>query len=170
MIFIRNHKRLVKKIVRADHYVGAHSDKHLLYCDWSNRDSLLVAKDSIRRDISNNLLELQELGIYPTYFMPPYEWYNREIVKVAATLNQITVNFSPGTRSNADYTTPEMPNYIASHDILQSIYLFESQNDLNGFHLLIHPGTHPSRKDKLYLHLDSLIERLSKLGYQFVKF
>ena len=102
--------------------------------------------------------------------MPPYEWYNRKVVEIAQELNQITVNFSPGTQSNADYTTPNMPNYISSNDILESIYKYEKSNGMNGFHLLIHPGTSPLRKDKLYLHLDKLVSDLKEKGYQFLKF
>lgn len=41
---------------------------------------------------------------------------------------------------------------------------------MNGFHLLIHPGTNPKRKDKFYLQLDVLITKLKKEGYQFSKF
>jgi len=99
--------------------------------------------------------------------MPPYEWYNKKVVHIASQLDQITVNFSSGTRSNADYTTPDMPNYISSNDILESIYSYLSLNSMNGFHLLIHPGTSPRRKDKFYLHLDQLISKLKKEGYQF---
>ncbi|MFK7926159.1 MAG: polysaccharide deacetylase family protein, partial [Bacteroidia bacterium] len=155
--FVRNHADLVKKIDESGHFVGAHSDKHLLYCDWANRDSLLYTRDSIRQDIRQNLQSLADLGIYPDYFMPPYEWYNQQVVEIARELQQLTVNYSSGTRSNADYTTPEMPNYISSADILNSIVEYERQEGLNGFHLLIHPGTNPLRTDKLYLHLDKLL-------------
>ena len=168
--FVRSYEDLVKEIAKNGHYVGAHSDKHLLYCDWYNRDSLLHSENHIKEDILQNLLALKKLGILSTYFMPPYEWYNQKVVEIASQLNQITVNFSHGTRSNADYTTPDMPNYISSNDILESIYSYQSLNSMNGFHLLIHPGTSPKRKDKFYLHLDGLITKLKKEGYQFSKF
>jgi peptidoglycan/xylan/chitin deacetylase (PgdA/CDA1 family) len=168
--FIRNYTGLVKDIAEKGHFVGAHSDKHLLYCDWTKRDSLLHSENRIREDILNNLQELKKLNINPKYFMPPYEWYNKKVVEIASQLNQITVNFSSGTRSNADYTTPDMPNYISSNDILESIYSYQSLNGMNGFHLLIHPGTSPKRKDKFYLKLDKLISKLKKEGYQFSTF
>jgi len=168
--FIRNHSYLVKNIINQGHYVGAHSDKHLLYCDWTKRDSLLFSENTIKEDISNNLKLLKDLGSNGNYFMPPYEWYNEKVVQIARGLNLTTVNYSSGTRSNADYTTPEMPNYISSNAILQSIYEFEKLYDMNGFHLLIHPGTSPLRKDKLYLHLDELITFLKKKGYKFKTF
>lgn len=168
--FIRNHKSLVKTIAKSGHYIGAHSNKHLLYCDWDKRDSLLNAPRKIKRDIKRNLKELNVLGIYPKYFMPPYEWYNAEVVKIAKALNQTTINFSYGTRSNADYTTPQMKHYISTNDILKSIYEYEKTNGMNGFHLLIHPGVNPLRTDKLYLQLENLINKLENKGYSFVAF
>jgi peptidoglycan/xylan/chitin deacetylase (PgdA/CDA1 family) len=161
---------LVKRIISQGHYVGAHSDKHLLYCDWSKKDSLLYAPNVIKQDILNNLKILQHFGANALYFMPPYEWCNTKVVQIAKELNQTTVNYSPGTRSNADYTTPDMSNYISSDAILESIYDYERLKGMNGFHLLIHPGTNPLRKDKLYLHLDELIGKLMNKGYQFKKF
>jgi len=168
--FVRSHRGLIKSIAADGHLIGAHSDKHLLYCDWIKRDSLLYAPDIIKADILHNLQALKDLDIQPTYFMPPYEWYNNKVVEIARELNQITVNFSPGTRSNADYTTPIMPNYMSSSAILESVYTTEKLNGLNGFHLLIHPGTSPLRKDKLYSHLEKLIIDLKEKGYQFVRF
>ena len=168
--FVRNYEGLVKDISKKEHYVGAHSDKHLLYCDWAKRDSLLHSENRIKEDILQNLQALKKLDIYPEYFMPPYEWYNKKVVEIASKLKQTTVNFSNGTRSNADYTTPDMPNYISSKDILESIYNYESLNGMNGFHVLIHPGTSQKRKDKFYLKLDELISKLKKEGYQFSTF
>lgn len=168
--FVRQHAPLVKTIARQNHFVGAHSNKHLLYCDWSKRDSLLHTPDEIKADIEQNLAELRRLGIYPAYFMPPYEWYNQNVVKLALALNQLTINFSPGTRANADYTTPDMSNYVSSSAISASIRDYEKRNGLNGFHLLIHPGTNPLRVDKFYDHLDDLIAELKEKGYQFSRF
>ena len=168
--FVRNNRALVKSLAKEGHYVGAHSDKHLLYCDWSRRDSLLHPPDTIKADIARNLQELHVMGIRPDYFMPPYEWYNQKVVEIAHELNQQTVNFSPGTRSNADYTTPDLPNYLSSQAILESIYTYEKQHGMNGFHLLIHPGTSPARSDKLYLHLEEIIGYLKGKGYRFGRF
>lgn len=168
--FIRKKSKLVKEISLAGHFVGAHSDKHLLYCDWTKRDSLLFPEQQIKADILNNLNELSRMGIHPKYFMPPYEWYNKQVVQIARHLGQKTVNFSPGTRSNADYTTPEMENYLSSAEILDNIYRYAQRNTMNGFHLLIHPGTSPLRKDKLYFHLEELIIFLKNKGYRFERF
>ncbi|HPE77429.1 MAG TPA: polysaccharide deacetylase family protein [Draconibacterium sp.] len=168
--FVREHADLVKTINKNGHFIGAHSDKHLLYCDWIKRDSLLHSADEIKADIQHNLQALENLGIRPKYFMPPYEWYNKKVVDIVSLLNQVTVNFSPGTLSNADYTTPEMPNYISNSDILKSIFNYEASFGMNGFHMLIHPGTSPLRKDKLYFHLDEIITQLKEKGYGFKKF
>lgn len=168
--FVRNNECLVKEIAKNGHFVGAHSDKHLLYCDWVKRDSLLYSENLIKEDIDQNLQVLNKLGIYPNYFMPPYEWYNQKVAAIAAQLNQITIIFSNGTRSNADYTTPDMPNYLTSNAILESIYSYLSLHNMNGFHLLIHPGTSLKREDKFYLKLDELITKFKSEGYAFSKF
>ena len=168
--FIRSHKKWIKKWSKNGHFIGAHSNKHLLYNDWNKRDSLLHTLNEIKMDIGDNLLELKKLGIAPTYFMPPYEWYNAEVVRLVESMGQITVNFSYGTRSNADYTTADMKNYRSSDRILEGIYKYERDLGLNGFHLLIHPGTSPKRMDKLYLHLETLIVFFKKKGYGFERF
>ena len=168
--FVREHAGLVKSIAINGHYIGAHSDKHLLYCDWLKRDSLILSADDVKIDILHNLQALENIGIRSKYFMPPFEWHNQKVVDLASELNQVTVNFSPGTLSNADYTTPEMPNFVSNSDILKSIFEYEKLNGMNGFHLLIHPGTSPLRKDKLYFHLDEIITQLKREGYEFKKF
>ena len=81
------------------------------------------------------------------------------------------INYTPGTRSNADYTYPEMgEKYVDSKTIYQSILRYEqgSANGLNGFILLMHIGTDPRRKDKFYLYLPKLIKELKNRGYRFV--
>ena len=80
--------------------------------------------------------------------------------------------FSPGTRSNADYTYPEMgPRYVDSRTIYRSIINFEkrSPSGLNGFILLVHIGTDPRRKDKFYYLLPRLVRELKGKGYEWVK-
>lgn len=168
--FVREHQELVRRIHGNGHYIGAHSDKHLLYVDWVQRDSLLVSETAIKKDIQDNLYALNQLQIYPDVFLPSFEWYNKAVVRLVDEVGQSTINFSRGTRSNADYTTPEMPNYISSDRILQSIYTYEEENGMNGFHLLIHPGTSPDRMDKFYYHLNSLLIEMKKRGYSFERF
>ncbi|UCE42936.1 MAG: polysaccharide deacetylase family protein [Candidatus Aminicenantes bacterium] len=172
--FYRNssNRSLISKLVADGHYLGPHSDKHLLYCSWENRDRLLVNKQEFVSDIRNNYGEMEKFGITKrdaAYFVPPYEWYNEKIVGWAKEIGLILINFSPGTGSNADYTTPSMPEYKPSEKIYKSIIEYEKKDPdgLNGFLLLLHIGTHPDREDKFYHRLDELIDYLISLGYGF---
>lgn len=173
--FVRKHPELTKKIYRSGHYVGAHSDKHLLYCDWKNRDSMLVSMADIKEDIQNNINALASLEISKSktkVFMPPFEWYNRAIANQIRTWGYELVNFTPGTSSNADYTTPEMKNYLSSDTIVSRILRYEEKdpNGLNGFHLLIHVGTDEKRTDKLYHKIPLLLSILNNKGYAWGRF
>ena len=167
--------KTIRQIIQDGHYLGMHSDKHLLYCDWTKRDSLLVTKEQFEKDIRDNLAALQPFGIGPSkaaYFMPPYEWYNTEINQWAQALGVTLVNFTPGTGTNADYTTPEMPNYRNSQQLYQRLMQYEKTAParLNGAILLIHFGTDPKRTDKFYTRLPQLIEELKRKGYTFGRF
>ena len=172
--FLRNpeFKKITKNIVAGGHYVGAHSDKHLLYNDWQNRDSTLVSYEEFKTDLKNNFKELEKFGIQPanaTIFMAPYEWYNQQIVNWSRQLGLDVVNFTPGTGTNADYTTPEMPNYKSSEQLWNRLIEYEKSNEtgLNGAIILIHPGTEQARKDKFYHQLHNLIQYFSDKGYRF---
>jgi peptidoglycan/xylan/chitin deacetylase (PgdA/CDA1 family) len=159
----------IKQLSREHHYLGPHSNQHLLYADWTRRDSTLVTADSFRRDLQSNLAAIHALGIDtagPRYFIPPYEWWNDTIAAWAQTAGWKFINFTPGIRTNADYTWPEMgASYLGSEAILQSLKNIHPSS-LNGVIILIHAGTDPRRKDKLYNHLDELIEWLQSNGYQ----
>ena len=43
--------RLIKQLGAHGNYLGNHSFAHLLYCDWNNRDSLLVTKRQFIGDL-----------------------------------------------------------------------------------------------------------------------
>lgn len=173
--FYRNpaFKEIISGLKSDQHYLGAHSDKHLLYCDWNNRDSLLVSREQFLFDLKNNYSIMKKFGISKSeaeFFLPPYEWYNSTIVNWTRQFGLKLVNFSPGTKSHTDWTYPEPGNrYVASDTILHSILNFEEQqiDGLNGFILLLHIGSDPKRTDKFYLKLDELILELIKRGYQF---
>ncbi|HQO76751.1 MAG TPA: polysaccharide deacetylase family protein [Candidatus Saccharicenans sp.] len=161
---------LVKKMIENGHYVGPHSDRHLLYCDWQNRRKTLVSRSEFLSDLENNYAELARFGLNKEtspYFLPPYEWYNQEIANWAEEAGLVLVNFTPGTSSNADYTTPDDPNYVSSEEIYRRILSYEKSDPygLNGFILLIHPGTAPARTDKFYARLGELLDELSARGY-----
>ena len=54
---------IIKRLKNDGHYLGAHSDKHLLYADWTNRDSLLVTRDQFRKDLRRNYKRMKSFGI-----------------------------------------------------------------------------------------------------------
>ena len=175
--FYRNprFKSIINKLQTDGNYLGSHSDRHLLYCDWTKRDSLLVTKSQFSNDLENAYRELKQWNIETSdarYFLPPYEWYNDSIAAWTKEVGLQLVDFSPGTRSNADYTYPEMGSkYVSSDTIMKSILQYEqkSTNGLNGFILLMHIGTDPRRTDKFYNRLPALIKELKARGYQFVR-
>lgn len=175
--FLRNpvYTKSIYSLLNHGNYIGSHSDKHLLYCDWTRRDSLLVTKDSFITDLKRSYKALNRFGIKKndaTYFFPPYEWYNDSIARWSRSIGLQLINFSPGSYSNADYTTPSMgKRYLSSDTILNRIYRYEKDQPagLNGFILLVHAGTDPERTDKFYYKLPELIDRLKSKGYQFVR-
>lgn len=168
-----NFKKDILDLKSDGHYLGAHSDKHLLYCDWNNRDSLLVSREQFFDDLKNNYAIMEQYGIYKfqaKYFLPPYEWYNRTIADWTQQFGLTLINFSPGTKSHTDWTYPELGNrYQSSDTIMASILDFEQRElqGLNGFILLLHIGSDPRRTDKFYHQLDQLIEELLQRGYRF---
>jgi len=167
-------RELVRGLAADGHYLGPHSDKHLLYCSWEDRAKTLVTKDEFEHDILSNYEVMAEYGIRKEdapYFIPPYEWYNSKIVEWSDGLGLSLFNFTPGTSSNADYTTPDMKEYLTSEEIYRRILAYEKKDPrgLNGFILLIHIGTAPERTDKFYLRLESLIDEMISRGYTFVR-
>jgi len=146
--FYNNHSNeiLINRLVKDKNFLGNHSDKHLLYCDWSKRDSLLVSKFEFLSDLfplTETLGHLAEKAEQPGY--------------------------TPGTLSHADYTTLKDKNYRNSETIYNSIIDYERSKPagLNGFILLMHIGAGPDRKDKFYVRLPELIKYLKQKGYQF---
>jgi peptidoglycan/xylan/chitin deacetylase (PgdA/CDA1 family) len=143
-----------------------------LYCDWTKRDSLLVTKDQFARDLLDNYKEMEKFGIRQKdaqFFLPPYEWYNDSIAAWTKDLKLQLINYSPGTLSHADYTTPDLKNYRSSEAILNSIRRYEQQESLNGFILLMHIGAGPKRDDKFYNKLSALLKWLNEGKYQCVR-
>jgi len=174
--FLRNpaFMSLVKQLKQEGHYLGPHSDQHLLYCDWAKRDSMLVSRPQFSADLRANYAALAHFGASAKttkLFLPPYEWYNDSIAAWTNAEGVQLINYTPGTLSHADYTTPQDRNYRSSATILQSIRSYEQQKPagLNGFILLMHIGTAPNRTDKLYNHLDELLTEFRQKGYQFVR-
>ena len=170
--FYRKFPSLARNLQHDGHYLGPHSDNHVLYADWEKRDSTLVSRDTFENDLKDNYATMEKIGLKmepKRYFVPPYEWYNQEISDWAKAMQVQLVNFTPGTTSNADYTTPEMNNYLSSQTIYRNILAYEEKNTLNGFLLLMHIGTNPKRTDKLYNRLNDLIGELKHRGYELVR-
>jgi len=167
-----NFKKPIQQLKKNGNYLGAHSDQHLLYCDWSKRDSLLVTKKQFSFDLADNYTSMARRGVAvkkSTYFLPPYEWFNDTIAVWTKDLKLQLINFTPGTLSHADYTTSKDKNYRSSETIFNSIMNYEKQKPagLNGFILLMHIGAGPDRQDKFYKYLPRLIRELKAKGYHF---
>ncbi|MBX3240797.1 MAG: polysaccharide deacetylase family protein [Chitinophagaceae bacterium] len=174
--FYRNEafKNIIRTLRSGGHYLGPHSDRHLLYCSWENRDSLLVTREEFTTDLENNYRAMAAYGITrdeSSFFIPPYEWYNDSIAAWCEQMNVQLLNFTPGTISHADYTTPDMKNYRSAERIWESVTRFEqsSPSGMNGFILLLHIGTDRARTDKMYYRLPELIDYFKRKNYQLVK-
>lgn len=170
----QGNEMIINRLINDGHYIGPHSDKHLLYCSWEKRDSLLVTKKEFLSDITSNYKALQEAGISKkeaSVFLPPYEWYNDTIASWTGKADMIMVNISSGTIINQDWTFPEKGKpYFTSDSLMNNFYSYEKEHGMNGYILLIHPGTDPRRKDKFYLHLDEVLTYLENKNYTFHSF
>lgn len=168
--FFELYPDVVRRLVAEGHYVGSHSYGHLLYAPWGKRDSLLVTRQEFEEDMFKSYKVLREFGITEApYFIPPYEHYNATISSWARQLGLQVINYTPGTLTNGDYTTPGMSRYFSSKEILGKIREYErtDPDGLNGHIMLIHFGTDPSRTDKFYDKLPGLIRELRRKGYSF---
>jgi peptidoglycan/xylan/chitin deacetylase (PgdA/CDA1 family) len=172
--FYRNKKfkNIIQRLNNNGNYLAAHSDKHLLYCDWNNRDSTLITKAQFFTDISDNYFTMSftDKNLFDReYFLPPFEWYNDSVSAWAKEMSLQLINYTPGTLSHADYTTVKDKNYRSSETIYNSIINYEQTKPagLNGFILLMHIGAGPDRTDKFYTRLPELIKYLKQKGYQF---
>jgi len=167
-------KKIIKELRTDGHYIGPHSDKHLLYCSWQKRDSMLITKIEFLDDLENNYRELTRSGISKEnalVFLPPYEWYNDTIASWSANAGIKLVDLSNGTITNQDWTFPDKSKpYYSSDSLMKNFLSYEKRSGMNGYILLIHPGTDPRRKDKFYLRLDSILNYLEKKKYSFHTF
>lgn len=165
-------RSLVQRAVNEGHYVGPHSDQHPLYCPWDDRKKSLLSQVEFAGDLQKNISDLKQLGALatgPVYFIPPYEWFNRDQVKWASEMGVRLFNFSPGSGSNRDYMPESDPHFVCSRVILEDILAYEKKDPhgLNGYILLIHLGA--DRKDKMYVLLEPLVVQLRGRGYEFIR-
>jgi peptidoglycan/xylan/chitin deacetylase (PgdA/CDA1 family) len=132
-----------------------------------------VTEQIFKKDLLENYKKMAPFGIskkQANYFLPPYEWYNDTIAAWTKELDFQLINFTPGSLSHADYTTPDAKNYRSSATIYQSIIDYENKlpTGLNGALLLMHIGTDPKRTDKLYHLLPELLQWLAEKNYTFL--
>ena len=154
-------KALAKRLVKEGHYLGPHSDTHPLLCPWGGPKKTLVTKKFFRSDLERNLKRIQDVGVKRKqirFWIPPYEHYNEEIVSWSRELGLTLINYTPGTRSNADYTEDDAKNFVPSKAIYDGILKKEQEDGLNGFLLLMHFGVGPNRTDKMHKRFGALLE------------
>ena len=165
---------LIQRLVAEGHYLGPHSDQHVLYCPWEGPQKTLVTHAGFQADLESNVGKIERFGVKRAqirYFLPPYEHYNREIADWSKAMGLTVVDYTPGTRSNADYTGEADRNFVASKAIFESILRQEQQDPhgLNGYLLLLHIGAGPGRVDKFAARFGELLDDLAGKGYQFVR-
>src|ERR1041385_4682196 len=54
-----DYQPFLKLIVAEGHYLGPHSDKHLLYCPWEDREKTLVSEKDFKADLQKNIDDLR---------------------------------------------------------------------------------------------------------------
>ena len=170
---IEEHGEVLRRMLREGHYVGPHSDGHLLYAAWEERDRSLVNREQFRADLEKNIADLRRLGALgdgaPVYFMPPYEWYNREQAAWCEELDVRLVNFTPGSGSNRDYAREGDKRFVSSRQIYDDILAYERREPrgLGGFLLLLHVGS--GRLDPFHPRIGALCDELVRRGYELVR-
>ena len=165
---------LVRRMLEDGHYVGPHSDAHVLYCPWDGPKVTLVDRDTFTADLGENLRKLERYGVARSrigYWNPPYQWYNAEIAGWGRQLGLRLVNFTPGTRANADYTPDDAPNFVSSAAIFDSIVRREREDPsgLNGYLLLLHIGAGSGRSDPFHRRIGELLDFLAGKRYELVR-
>lgn len=163
---------LVQRMRNEGHYIGPHSDRHLLCCSEDASRRTLLSEGEFRRDLLNNIQELERAGVARAnirYWLPAFEVHNSQTAAWSRALGLTLINYTRGTLSHADYTEERSAQFVSSRTILASIYNREKSGGLNGFILLFHAGSGPGRRDKLHPHLGRLLDDLGKKGYRFVR-
>jgi len=174
--FLRQESLLpaVRRMIADGHYVGPHSHAHPLYAPWEDRSRTLVTREFFRDDLQRNIDDLRALGALqdrdkPVYFIPPFEWYNRQQTDWAREMGVLLFNFTPGSGSNRDWAPEDHKSFAPSEKIAADVLAYERKDPhgLNGFLLLLHLGS--QRRDKMHPHTGALIDELSRRGYRFVR-
>lgn len=159
------------RIVAEGHYLGPHSDRHLLYVGGAGET--LVTRKEFCRDVERNLDEVVRFGVDRSkvrYWVPAYETHNEEIVAWSKGLGLTLCEFTPGIGAS-DWTPDDHPAFRPSQEMLARIWNFDDidPHGLNGVLLLLHLGAGPRRTDKFFYLLDELLEGLQQRGYECVR-
>lgn len=175
--FIRDPQfgEIIERMVADGHYVGGHSDTHLLYASWEDPPKLLVTREEFDADLDANLRELKNIGIRPEdyrLYIPPYEHYTQEVSEWAAARSITVFNFTPGTLTQADYREDDDPRFLTADEMLETVWKrhAEDPHGLNGRIILVHIGTSPKRtREYLWARLPDFIAGLEERGYRIVR-
>lgn len=163
--------RKVKALYSDGHYIGPAGNHYNQLAKKTGAQFSSVSKSFLLNDLKENYAALKKLGISKQeapFFNPPYELYNDSISKWSKDAGIYIISSTPGTKSNFDYTVPEMrTNYYSSKEITDNILQVESIQGLNGYILQFHFGSSQERKDKYYHNLSTLILNLKNAGYEF---
>jgi len=163
---------LIRRLVQEGHYLGPHSDKHLLLADWQNGKTL-VTREDFEADLRRNIERCVSYGFpreHVRFWIPPFEHTNLEVCGWSAEMGLTMINFTPGTLSFTDYAPEGDRAFRPSSTILQSIreYPAKDQDGFNGFVLLLHAGS-GARVDKMHKHLGEVLDFLIGKGYALVR-
>ncbi len=169
---INKHRSAIRRLVEEGHYLGPHSDKHLLLASWEDGKTL-VSRKEFTQDLNRNIDRCVEYG-FPRenvrYWIPPYEHTSEEVCGWSREMGHVMINFTRGTLSHTDYAPEDDKHFRPTQVVIQSIkdYADKDPDGLNGFMLLTHVGS-GARKDKLYPHLGEIMDFLLGKGYKIVR-
>ena len=167
---IDSHKSLIRRLVKEGHYLGPHSDKHLLLASWDD-GSTQVTKEEFTEDLLKNIDRCVKFGFKRKdirYWIPPFEHINEEVCGWAREAGIETFNFSRGTLSSTDWAPESYKGFRPSERIIKSIRDYPSKDTYgyNGFIMLMHVGA-GERKDKLHYHFSEILDLLR--DYKFTR-
>jgi len=169
---IEKHQPLIRRLVQEGHYLGPHSDQHLLLAKWED-DSTLVTRKEFSADLQKNIDTCVEYGFKREdirYWIPPYEHTSEEVCGWSQDLGFTMINFTRGTLSHTDYAPEGDKAFRPSEVVLQSIKEYPSKDPdgYNGFLLLMHVGA-GGRKDTLHPHFGEIVDFLLAQGQIIVR-
>lgn len=169
---IEGHQPLIRRLVREGHYLGPHSDEHLLLASWED-ERTLVTKEQFTEDLLRNIDRCVQYGFKREnirYWIPPYEHINEEVCGWAKPLGITTFNFTRGTLSHTDYAPEGDRAFRPSQIVIESIkeYPRKDPHGFNGFILLMHVGA-GKRQDKLHPHFAEIVDFLTNEGYKMIR-